>query len=224
MHSLLAQNVERLVVTVDHSCSFQYSSLFRLLPVLTPCVTSYLNLAVHLTLCPTNWTALGIMPLHWNWRIDSPMSRVCLQHKVAPFWHKHSFLDPHAEEKALWVQAKRTVLAILRVQPAKDLVECLMQPVSEEHEMFWEDIVDRELMTDHMRQRQRRMPSTTGAESAYRLDDIKSYVTCASVQVLVDKRNHVGWASRKLKHTRYTSFLNWKSKERSQERMAIRGF
>lgn len=49
-----------------------------------------------------------------------------------------------------------------------------MQPVSEEHEMFWEDIVDRELMTDHMRQRQRRMPSTTGAESAYRLDDIKS--------------------------------------------------
>ncbi|OCB84496.1 hypothetical protein A7U60_g8482 [Sanghuangporus baumii] len=82
--------------------------------------------------------------------------------------------DPHAEEKALWVQAKRAVLAILRVQPARDLVECLMQPVSEEHEMFWEDIVDRELMNDHMRQRQRRMPSTTGAESAYRLDDVRS--------------------------------------------------
>ncbi|KAL5488188.1 IQG1 [Sanghuangporus weigelae] len=82
--------------------------------------------------------------------------------------------DPHAEEKALWVQAKRAVLAILRVQPARDLVECLMQPVSEEHEMFWEDIVDRELMNDHMRQRRRRMPSTTGAESAYRLDDVRS--------------------------------------------------
>lgn len=85
-----------------------------------------------------------------------------------------SLVDPHAEEKALWVQGKRAVLAILRVQPAKDLVECLMQPVSEEHEMFWEDIVDRELMNDNMRQRQRRMPSTTGAESAYRLDDIRS--------------------------------------------------
>ena len=83
-------------------------------------------------------------------------------------------VDPHAEEKALWVQAKRAVLAILRVQPARDLVECLMQPVSEEHEMFWEDIVDREMMNDHMRQRKRRMPSTTGAESAYRLDDIRS--------------------------------------------------
>ena len=82
--------------------------------------------------------------------------------------------DPHAEEKALWVQAKRAVLAILRVQPARDLVECLMQPVAEEHEMFWEDIVDREKLTDRMRQRQRRMPSTTGAESAYRLEDVRS--------------------------------------------------
>lgn len=51
-----------------------------------------------------------------------------------------------------------------------------MSPVSEEHEMFWEDIVDRELMNDNLRQRRRRMPSTTGAESAYRLDDIRSYV------------------------------------------------
>ena len=40
-----------------------------------------------------------------------------------------SSVDPHAEEKALWVQAKRAVLAILRVQPAKDLVECLMQSI-----------------------------------------------------------------------------------------------
>ena len=89
--------------------------------------------------------------------------------------------DPQAEEKALWVQAKRSVLSILRVQPARDLVECLMQPVSEEHEMFWEDIVDRELMNDHMRQKQRRMPSSTGADSAYRLDDIRSYVYNSSI-------------------------------------------
>ena len=86
----------------------------------------------------------------------------------------HIVIDPHAEEKALWIQAKRGVLAILRVQPAKDLVESLMQPVSEEHEMFWEDIVDREMLNDHMRQRQRRMPSSTGQESAYRLEDIRS--------------------------------------------------
>ena len=91
-------------------------------------------------------------------------------------------IDPHAEEKALWVQAKRAVLAILRVQPARDLVECLMTSVSAEHEMFWEDIVDRELMNDSLRQRRRRMPSTTGAESAYRLDDIRSYVPLIAIE------------------------------------------
>ena len=42
--------------------------------------------------------------------------------------------------------------------------------------MFWEDIVDRELMNDHVRQRQRRMPSSTGQDSAYRLEDVRSYV------------------------------------------------
>ncbi|KDQ64483.1 hypothetical protein JAAARDRAFT_28113 [Jaapia argillacea MUCL 33604] len=83
--------------------------------------------------------------------------------------------DPHADEKALWVQGKRGVLAILRVQPAKDLVEALMQPVTEEHENIWADIVDHELISDHKRTRAgRQMPSTTGYESAYRLEDIRS--------------------------------------------------
>ncbi|KIJ56777.1 hypothetical protein M422DRAFT_72916 [Sphaerobolus stellatus SS14] len=80
--------------------------------------------------------------------------------------------DPHAEEKALWVQCKRGVLAILRVQPAKDLLESLFQPVEEEHEFIWEDIVEHELILHH--KRNRRMPSTTGADTAYRLDDIRS--------------------------------------------------
>ena len=90
------------------------------------------------------------------------------------FISSNNILDPHAEEKALWVQAKRAVLAILRVQPAKDLVDSLMQPVSNEHELFWEDTVDREMLTDRMRQRKRRMPSANGNESAYRLEDVQS--------------------------------------------------
>ncbi|KZT12580.1 uncharacterized protein LAESUDRAFT_733237 [Laetiporus sulphureus 93-53] len=80
--------------------------------------------------------------------------------------------DPAADEKALWVQAKRAVLAILRVQPAKDLVESLMQPVTEEHETIWESIIE-DMQRDPMR-RQRRMPSATAVESAYRLEDIRS--------------------------------------------------
>jgi Ras GTPase-activating-like protein IQGAP2/3 len=82
--------------------------------------------------------------------------------------------DSRAEEKALSVQAKRTVLAILRVQPAKDLVESLMQPVSDEHEMMWEDILESEMESDHRLRHPRRMPSTAAQESAYRLEDIRS--------------------------------------------------
>ncbi|KAI0775938.1 hypothetical protein BD413DRAFT_469824 [Trametes elegans] len=80
--------------------------------------------------------------------------------------------DPGADEKALWVQAKRAVLAILRVQPAKDLVESLMQPVTDDHEFVWEGILE-EMERDQLRH-QRRMPSTTAADSAYRLEDIRS--------------------------------------------------
>ncbi|KAH9918193.1 uncharacterized protein BXZ73DRAFT_92257 [Epithele typhae] len=80
--------------------------------------------------------------------------------------------DPKADVKALWVQAKRAVLAILRVQPAADLVESLMQPVTDEHEEAWEIILE-EMERDMMRH-QRRMPSTTGADAAYRLEDIRS--------------------------------------------------
>ncbi|KAI0005064.1 hypothetical protein BJV74DRAFT_322488 [Russula compacta] len=82
--------------------------------------------------------------------------------------------DPRAEEKTLWVQAKRTVLAILRVQPAKDLVESLMQPVSNEHESMWEDILESEMESDHRLRHPRRMPSAAAQESAYRLEDIRS--------------------------------------------------
>lgn len=81
-------------------------------------------------------------------------------------------VDPGADEKALWVQAKRAVLAILRVQPAKDLVESLMQPVTDEHELRWENILEE--MEREQYRAQRRMPSTTHADSAYRLEDIRS--------------------------------------------------
>lgn len=82
--------------------------------------------------------------------------------------------DPRADEKTLWVQAKRTVLAILRVQPAKDLVESLMQPVTAEHETTWEDILESEMESDHRLRHPRRAPSAAAQESAYRLEDIRS--------------------------------------------------
>lgn len=86
--------------------------------------------------------------------------------------------DEQAELKALWVRAKRGVLAILRVQPSKDLIESLMQPVTEDHEVLWEEIIDNEMNAERLRQRNRRMASTTQADTSYRLEDIRSCVLC----------------------------------------------
>ncbi|KAJ6539341.1 ras GTPase-activating protein [Mycena capillaripes] len=82
--------------------------------------------------------------------------------------------DPHAEEKTLWVQAKRGVLALLRVQPAQDLIESILRPVTDEEEQIWEEILDAEAEHEQIGH-SRRQPSTTAADSAYRLDDIRSY-------------------------------------------------
>jgi len=86
--------------------------------------------------------------------------------------------DPQAEEKTTWVQAKRGVLAILRVQPAQDLLQALLRNVSEEDERVWDEIVEAELENE-ARQMPRRQPSTTGPE--LRLEDIRVYVTCISI-------------------------------------------
>ncbi|KXN90244.1 Ras GTPase-activating-like protein rng2 [Leucoagaricus sp. SymC.cos] len=81
---------------------------------------------------------------------------------------------PHAEEKTLWVQAKRGVLAILRVQPAQDLLESLMRPVTEQDEAVWEEILEAEALSEQTRQHSRRQPSAIGND-AYRLEDIRTW-------------------------------------------------
>ncbi|KII94770.1 hypothetical protein PLICRDRAFT_127987 [Plicaturopsis crispa FD-325 SS-3] len=82
--------------------------------------------------------------------------------------------DARADEKALWVQAKRGVLAILRVQPGQDLVESLMRPVTDEDEIAWENIIEAEMDNEQIRQHPGRMPSQPAGDSAYRLEDIRS--------------------------------------------------
>ena len=104
------------------------------------------------------------------------MSKVSEKSKVCDSCFKPcTFIDPHAEEKTLWVQAKRGVLAILRVQPSQGLLESLMKPVTEADELLWEDILEAE-MENELRQMPRRQPSAFAQDSAYRLEDIRSYV------------------------------------------------
>ncbi|KAJ7276452.1 hypothetical protein B0H12DRAFT_1085502 [Mycena haematopus] len=83
--------------------------------------------------------------------------------------------DPHAEEKTLWVQAKRGVLAILKVQPDQDLMKALLRPVTEADDDIWNAILEAEEEQEQAQYSHgRRQPSTTAGDAAYRLDDIRS--------------------------------------------------
>lgn len=51
-----------------------------------------------------------------------------------------------------------------------------MREVTEEDESVWEEILEAEMENEQLRQIPRRQPSTVVADSAYRLEDIRSWV------------------------------------------------
>lgn len=174
MHGLLSHHLDGLVSTslATHLLTNNRPNSRRL-NAATLCGRSSRSWAASLIWVMMSSVRRVTLQLRSSSRTVSPMFEVRSQpNSMLDYLTLRSLSDPHAEEKTLWVQAKRGVLAILRVQPAKDLVESLMKPVTEEHEATWEEIVENETITDHRQQRSRRMPSTTGAE--YRLEDIRS--------------------------------------------------
>lgn len=69
-----------------------------------------------------------------------------------------SLKDPEAETKALFVETKRLVLCLLKVQSGKTLVDVFVAPVSDQDELNWEEIVSLEVAADRQRQRGQRPP------------------------------------------------------------------
>jgi len=53
----------------------------------------------------------------------------------------HDVEDPEAEVKALFMETKRCVLYIIRVQTGANLLEILVKPISPEDEAKWESII-----------------------------------------------------------------------------------
>ena len=85
-------------------------------------------------------------------------------------------------EKAEWVKAKRAVLAVLRVQPAQDLITSLMKPVTEADEEMWEDILEAEELNERQTAAHPRQASQAAQE--YKLQDIRRYVLLLHVCVV----------------------------------------
>ncbi|PWN48300.1 hypothetical protein IE53DRAFT_203326 [Violaceomyces palustris] len=78
--------------------------------------------------------------------------------------------DPEAETKALFVETKRLVLSLLKVQSGKTLVDVFVAPVTDQEEMTWEEIVSLEVAADRQRQRGQRPPAPHGGP---RLEDVR---------------------------------------------------
>ncbi|CAH7670659.1 hypothetical protein BY996DRAFT_4582906 [Phakopsora pachyrhizi] len=84
--------------------------------------------------------------------------------------------DPEADLKALWVKTKRYVLAMLKVQPEKSLLDAFLAPVTEEHEDEWSRIVMEEIEFERNR-KQKISPSSSSStdhhyNSRHTLEDV----------------------------------------------------
>ncbi|CAD6442352.1 d340dd4f-b262-4694-b4a3-7b45ecfabd8e [Sclerotinia trifoliorum] len=78
----------------------------------------------------------------------------------------HDMEDPEAEVKALFMETKRCILYIIRVQSGPNLMEILVRPISPEDDQKWHDLLREEFSADS---------KTRGAYSdANTLTDIKS--------------------------------------------------
>ncbi|KAJ1021126.1 hypothetical protein NDA16_003912 [Ustilago loliicola] len=85
--------------------------------------------------------------------------------------------DPEAESKALFVETKRLVLSLLKVQSGKTLVDVFVAPVTDREELQWEEIVSLEIAAERQRQRGQRPPGiplySTPQTAGGRLEDVR---------------------------------------------------
>lgn len=81
-----------------------------------------------------------------------------------------SLKDPEADTKALFVETKRLVLSLLKVQSGKTLMDVFLTPVSDQDELTWEEIVSLEAAGDRQRNRGIRPPMPGDAP---RLEDVR---------------------------------------------------
>ncbi|ORX39865.1 hypothetical protein BD324DRAFT_576164 [Kockovaella imperatae] len=80
---------------------------------------------------------------------------------------------PEEQEKEDWVQAKRHVLAVLRVQTGKTLFEVLVNSPTEVHETVWLELVYADMARDEGKRARKELPSTP-VEASYQIESIRS--------------------------------------------------
>ena len=80
--------------------------------------------------------------------------------------------DPQTEEKALFASTKRCVLYLLKVQPADNLLQALIDEVTAEHEEAWASVIHEEFRVSQVRHSQS-SPNLGGSA----VEDLSRYVS-----------------------------------------------
>ncbi|KAE8538000.1 hypothetical protein D1P53_006067 [Cryptococcus gattii VGV] len=81
--------------------------------------------------------------------------------------------DPKAGAKADWIQAKRHVLAVLRVQTGKTLFDVLLSRPEDIHEQLWIQEVHRDIALENARKARHGLPPAH-VEAEYQIESIRS--------------------------------------------------
>ncbi|GAB7350816.1 hypothetical protein MBLNU459_g1352t1 [Dothideomycetes sp. NU459] len=127
--------------------------------------------------------------------------------QLAPKFHEQQ--DPDADIKSLFMETKRLVLYIIRIQSGANLLEIMVRPITAEDDDKWLGLLDEEVMNQR---RQPRAPSAYGSvvddEPASTLLDITSMsyaeVKSACLENILILEQH----GRLSRHNQYQDLLN----------------
>ena len=81
--------------------------------------------------------------------------------------------DPQTHKKQLWLQTKRLVLAVLRIQPERTLTQSFISEVTEEHEAQWQLFVQKEASIERSRRSGATDTMSPFLGSGYKINDIR---------------------------------------------------
>jgi Ras GTPase-activating-like protein IQGAP2/3 len=134
----------------------------------------------------------------------------------------HDIEDPEAEVKALFMETKRCVLYIIRVQSGPNLMEILVRPVTQEEEYKWRTLLREEFAEGS---------KTRGAYSdANTLVDITSMSYAELKRTALENVMHLEKSGRISRHNFYQDILNaialdirTKSRRRVQRQRELEG-
>lgn len=134
----------------------------------------------------------------------------------------HDIEDPEADVKTLFMETKRCVLYIIRVQSGPNLMEILVRPISREDDMKWQALLREEFATGS---------KTRGAYSdVHTLTDIKSMSYKELKRIALENIMKLEQMGRISRHNFYQDILNaialdirTKSRRRVQRQRELEG-